>query len=53
MKCPHCGQVVAAPNADNVSIYVHGVHGRPEVDVIIISCSNCNAILAAVNSPQS
>ncbi len=51
MKCPHCGKSVAAPNADNVSVYIHGITGRPEIDVIILSCSHCSAILGAVNLP--
>jgi len=53
MKCPHCGESVPAPNADKVSVYIHGIVGRPEVDVIILSCNNCGAILGTVNSPQS
>lgn len=53
MKCPHCGKNVPAPNADKVSVYVHGAIGRPEIDIIVLSCSNCDAILGAVSLPQS
>jgi hypothetical protein len=55
MKCPRCGKNVPAPIADKVSVYIHGIAGRPKVDVIILSCpdKDCKAILGAVNLPQS
>jgi hypothetical protein len=53
MKCPYCGESMSTPNADKVSAYIHGIKGLPEVDVVVISCSKCGAILGAVNPPQS
>jgi len=52
MKCPHCGQTIAAPFGWIVHVYAQGAAGKPEVDLIILSCSNCSAILGAVNKPK-
>jgi len=53
MKYPHCGESASTPHADKVSAYLHGVKGLPEVDVIVISCNRCGAILGTINPPQS
>jgi len=53
MKCPHCGEKVPAPFGWIVHVYASGPTGKPELDVVILTCTHCDAILGAVNLPQS
>ena len=45
MKCPHCGERVSWPRGK--LDYVEGV------PVIILYCPDCQAILGAVNAPET
>jgi len=48
MKCPHCGETFPVPHGHEV----HIVAAFRGVDIIIITCPKCQAILGAVNKPE-
>ncbi len=52
MKCPHCNQTIAAPFGWTTSVYAPGPEGKPKIDVVILTCPNCQAILGVVNKPE-
>ena len=49
MKCPQCGQTISRPSAQVVQVEA----SFKPVEVIILVCPNCDAVLGAVNEPKT
>ena len=52
MKCPHCGEQTKL-NGQIEAVPVSGPAGLARTAIIILTCIKCNAILGAVNMPES
>lgn len=48
MKCPYCGETVTSPFGRDVNATV----SHRGMDVIMLYCPHCKAILGAVNKPK-